>query len=44
MKVTLCVDALGPQPGGIGRYTWELCKGLAKRDISSLCIISVVGA
>ena len=32
MKVTLCVDALGPQPGGIGRYTWELCKGLAKRD------------
>jgi alpha-1,3-rhamnosyl/mannosyltransferase len=23
---------LGPQPGGIGRYTWELCKGLARRD------------
>ena len=29
MRVTLCVDALGPNPGGIGRYTWELCKGLA---------------
>lgn len=29
MRVTLCVDALEPQPGGIGRYTWELCKGLA---------------
>ena len=29
--VTLCVDALGPQPGGIGRYTWELCKGLPSR-------------
>lgn len=32
MKITLCVDALGPQLGGIGRYTWELCKGLAGRD------------
>lgn len=32
VRITLCVDALGPQPGGIGRYTWELCKGLAKRD------------
>jgi glycosyltransferase involved in cell wall biosynthesis len=29
--VTLCVDALEPQPGGIGRYTWELCKGLPSR-------------
>lgn len=28
MRITLCVDALEPQPGGIGRYTWELCKGL----------------
>lgn len=31
-RVTLCVDALEPQPGGIGRYTWELCKGLASRE------------
>lgn len=29
--VTLCVDALEPRPGGIGRYTWELCKGLPGR-------------
>lgn len=37
MKITLCVDALGPQPGGIGRYTWELCKGLSRRaDVASL--------
>ena len=28
MKVTLWVDALGPNPGGIGRYTWELSRGL----------------
>jgi alpha-1,3-rhamnosyl/mannosyltransferase len=36
-RVTLCVDALAPQPGGIGRYTWELCKGLTGRgEISSL--------
>ena len=32
MRLTLCVDALGPQPAGIGRYTWELAKGLARRD------------
>lgn len=32
MRVTLCVDALGPKLSGIGRYTWELCKGLARRD------------
>lgn len=32
MQVTLCVDALEPNPGGIGRYTWELSKGLARRD------------
>ena len=32
MRTTLLVDALAPQPGGIGRYTWELCKGLAARD------------
>jgi glycosyltransferase involved in cell wall biosynthesis len=31
MRVALCVDALGPQQGGIGRYTWELAKGLANR-------------
>lgn len=37
MHVTLCVDALSPQLSGIGRYTWELCKGLAARkDLSSL--------
>ena len=30
-RVTLCVDALEPQPGGIGRYTWELCKRLPTR-------------
>ena len=36
-RVTLWVDALEPQPGGIGRYTWELCKGMATRDrITSL--------
>jgi alpha-1,3-rhamnosyl/mannosyltransferase len=28
----LCVDALSPKPGGIGRYTSELCKGLRKRE------------
>lgn len=32
MRVTLCVDALHPQLSGIGRYTWELCKGLSDRD------------
>ncbi len=32
MEVTLCVDALDPNPGGIGRYTWELCKHLPGRD------------
>lgn len=31
MRVTLWVDALEPQLGGIGRYTWELCKGLPGR-------------
>ncbi len=31
-RVTLWVDALEPNPGGIGRYTWELCKGLKNRD------------
>ena len=37
MRITLCVDALEPQPGGIGRYTWELCKGLVRRsEISKL--------
>lgn len=32
MRVTICADALSPNPGGIGRYTWELCKGLADRN------------
>jgi glycosyltransferase involved in cell wall biosynthesis len=32
LRIALCVDALSPQPGGIGRYTWELAKGLAGRD------------
>jgi alpha-1,3-rhamnosyl/mannosyltransferase len=37
MRVTLCVDALERQPGGIGRYTWELYRGLSRREeISSL--------
>ena len=37
MHVTLCVDALEPQLGGIGRYTWELCKGLPHQpDIEEL--------
>lgn len=36
MHITLCVDALEPRPGGIGRYTWELCKGLARREEVSL--------
>lgn len=27
----MLIDALAPQPGGIGRYTWELCKGLEAR-------------
>jgi glycosyltransferase involved in cell wall biosynthesis len=37
VRVTLCVDALEPHPGGIGRYTWELCNGLAARaDIRPL--------
>jgi alpha-1,3-rhamnosyl/mannosyltransferase len=31
------VNALAPQPGGIGRYTWQLCKGLAGHpDIAEL--------
>jgi glycosyltransferase involved in cell wall biosynthesis len=31
-RVTLCVDALTPGPGGIGRYTWELCKRIGGHD------------
>lgn len=31
IRVTLQVDALEPNPGGIGRYTWELCEGLKAR-------------
>lgn len=35
-RVTLWIDALEPNPGGIGRYTWELAKGLAARgDLSA---------
>lgn len=30
MRVTLYVDALEPQLAGIGRYTWELCKGIER--------------
>ena len=32
MRITLCVDALSPQLSGIGRYTWELCKGLTQNE------------
>ena len=32
MKVTLCVDALAPNLSGIGRYVWELTKGLQRRE------------
>ena len=32
MKVTLSVDALSPHLSGIGRYVWELGKGLQRRD------------
>lgn len=31
MKVTLSVDALTPHLSGIGRYAWELAKGLERR-------------
>lgn len=34
-RLTLWVDAISPRPGGIGRYTWELARGLARRpDLS----------
>ena len=34
-RLTLWVDAISPRPGGIGRYTLELAKGLASRpDLS----------
>lgn len=29
LSVTLCVDALAPSMGGVGRYTWELSQRLA---------------
>ena len=32
MRVTLSVDALSPHLSGIGRYVWELSKGLQRRD------------
>ena len=42
--VTLCVDALEPRPGEIGRYTWELCKGLTDRDgVSSIRFFGAIG-
>lgn len=37
MEVTLWVDALQPQLSGIGRYTWELSRGLSRhRDVTKL--------
>ena len=37
MRVTLVVDALAPQLGGIGRYTWELAQRLpSQRDINQV--------
>lgn len=37
MRITLCIDALEPQLSGIGRYTWELCRGLERQpEISQL--------
>jgi glycosyltransferase involved in cell wall biosynthesis len=37
VRLTLCVNALEPHPGGIGRYTWELCKGLPHHpDVESV--------
>lgn len=37
MRITLCIDALQPELSGIGRYTWELCRGLERRpEISRL--------
>lgn len=32
MRITLCVDALQPELSGIGRYTWELWKGLERSE------------
>jgi len=29
MRIGLTVDSLSPFLTGIGRYTWELCSGLA---------------
>lgn len=31
-RITLWIDAIAPKPGGISRYTWELAKGLSRRD------------
>ncbi|MDP9422829.1 MAG: glycosyltransferase family 4 protein [Pseudomonadota bacterium] len=36
MRITLCVDALGPSLGGIGRYTWQLYQGLTRNSEISL--------
>jgi glycosyltransferase involved in cell wall biosynthesis len=40
LRTGLLVDALAPHPGGIGRYTWELCKGLAARDDVAVSFIA----
>ena len=32
MKIALSVDALAPSLTGIGRYTWELVKGLQQHS------------
>src|SRR6476660_9527076 len=37
LRVTLCVDALEHQLGGIGRYTWELAQRLpSHHDIANV--------
>lgn len=37
IRLGLAIDALAPQLTGIGRYTWNLCAGLARhRDITSI--------
>lgn len=33
LKLVLSVEALGPDLGGIGRYTWELAQRLPKHDL-----------
>ena len=31
-RVTLWIDAITPNPSGIGRYAWQLAKGLSSRE------------